>query len=119
MGAIENLRGAISYELGQTTASTYGWTALYPVFVRGEAYLAARQGAAAATEFQKIADRRGIALNSPIVVLAHLGLARSYVLCDDRTKARGKYQDFFAIWKGPDPDIPVLKRAMVEYEGLQ
>ena len=61
--AIESLRTAAPYELGQTTSSTYGWTALYPVYVRGEAYLAAHQGNEAAAEFQKILDHRGVVLN--------------------------------------------------------
>jgi hypothetical protein len=72
--AIESLRAATPYELGQTTSSVYGWTALYPVFVRGEAHLAAHQGVEAAAEFQKILDHRGVVLNEPIGALARLGL---------------------------------------------
>jgi tetratricopeptide (TPR) repeat protein len=116
--ALESLRAATSYELGQTTESTYGWTALYPVFVRGEAYLAARQGSEAAAEFQKILDHRGIVLNSPIGALAHLGLARAYVLQGDNAKARSAYQDFLTLWKDADPDIPILIAAKVEYAKL-
>ena len=73
--AIESLRAATPYELGQTTSSVYYWTGLYPVYVRGEAYLAAHQGKEAAAEFQKILDHRGIVVNEPIGALAHLGLA--------------------------------------------
>jgi len=117
--AIESLRAATPYELGQSTASTYGWTALYPVYVRGEAYLMAHQSSEAAVEFQKIIEHRGIVLNSPIAALAHLGLARAYALSGDTTKARVKYREFLTLWKDADPDIPVLKQAKAEYAKLQ
>ena len=86
--AIETLRAATPYELGQTTSSIYGWTALYPVFVRGEAYLAAHQGSEAAAEFQKILDHRGIVINQPIGVLAHLQIGRAYAMQGDTAKAK-------------------------------
>jgi hypothetical protein len=117
--AIESLRAATPYELGQTTFSTPGWTALYPVFVRGEAYLAAHQGSEAAAEFQKILDHSGIVLNQPIGALAHLGLARAYMLQGNTVKARAAYQDFLTLWKDADPDIPILKQAKAEYAKLQ
>jgi predicted Zn-dependent protease len=117
--AIESLRVSEPYELGETTSSTYGWTALYPVFVRGEAYLAAHQGSEAAAEFQKILDHRGIVLNEPIGTLGHLGLARAYVLQGDTVKARAAYQDFLTLWKDADPDIPILIAAKAEYAKLQ
>jgi len=117
--AIENPRVAEPYELGQTTASVYGWNALYPVFVRGEAYLAAHQGNEAAAEFQKILNHRGIVVNSPIGALAHLGLARARVLQHDIVNARVAYQDFLALWKDADLDIPVMKQAKAEYAELQ
>jgi eukaryotic-like serine/threonine-protein kinase len=117
--AIETLRAATPYELGQTTASTYGWTALYPVFVRGEAYLAAHQGVEAAAEFQKILDHRGIVLGGPIGELARLGLARAYAVQGDSTKAKAAYQDFLTLWKDADLDIPILIAAKAEYAKLQ
>jgi eukaryotic-like serine/threonine-protein kinase len=117
--ALENLRAATPYELGQTTSSTYGWTAFYPVFVRGEAYLAAHQGSQAALEFQKIFEHRGIVQNEPIGALAHLGLARAYVMQGDAAKARAAYQDFLTLWEDADPDIPILKQAKAEYAKLQ
>jgi predicted Zn-dependent protease len=117
--AVEDLRAAAPYELGMTTSSVYGWTALYPVFVRGEAYLAARQGSEAAAEFQKILDHRGIVLFEPIGALAHLGLARAYALQGDAVKARGAYQDFLALWKEADTDVPILLAAKAEYAKLQ
>ena len=116
--AIENLRAALPYELGQTTSSPYGWTALYPVVVRGEAYLAAHQGSEAATEFQKILERRGTVVNSPIGALAHLQLGRAYAMQGDTAKAKATYQDFLTLWKGADPDIPILKQAEAEYAKL-
>ncbi|HTF70546.1 MAG TPA: hypothetical protein VK638_48535 [Edaphobacter sp.] len=79
-GAIESLGAAAPYELGATRTTDLDWTAMFPVFVRGEAYLAARKGSQAAAEFQKILDHRGLVLNQPIGALAHLGLGRAYVL---------------------------------------
>jgi eukaryotic-like serine/threonine-protein kinase len=117
--AIEILRVATAHELGVTTASTFGWTGMRPVFVRGEAYLAARQGGEAASEFQKILDHRGIVVNEPIGALAHLGLARAYVLQGDTAKAKAAYQDFLTLWKDADPEIPILIAAKSESASLQ
>jgi eukaryotic-like serine/threonine-protein kinase len=118
-GAIEILRAATPHELGRTTFNVSGWTAMYPVFVRGEAYLAEHRGSEAANEFQKILDHRGIVLKEPIGALARLGLARAEAMMGDRAKARAAYQDFLALWKDADPDIPVLKRAKAEYAKLK
>jgi eukaryotic-like serine/threonine-protein kinase len=118
-GAIQSLEAAAPYELGETTATDLHWTAMFPVFVRGEAYLAARQGSEAAAEFQKILDHRGLVLNQPIGALAHLGLGRAYVLQGDIPKAKVAYQDFLTLWKDADPDIPVLQKAKAEYAKLQ
>ena len=102
---------------------------LYPTYVRGEAYLAAQQGAAAATEFQKILDHRGIALNCWTGALAHLGVARANALeartsqgadADAaRVRALAAYKDFLTLWKDADPDIPILVAAKAEYAKLQ
>ena len=118
-GGVEILRAATPYELGMTISSTYGWNSLHPVFVRGEAYLAAHQGNEAAAEFQKILNHRGVVLNQPIGALAHLGLARAYVLQRDTAKARTAYQDFLTLWKDADPDIHILKQAKAEYAKVQ
>ena len=91
---------------------------MYPVFVRGEAYLAARQGSEAAAEFKKILDHPGIVLNQPIGALAHLGLARAYVLQGDTAKAKAAYRDFLTLWKDADPEIPIYKQAKAEYARL-
>jgi eukaryotic-like serine/threonine-protein kinase len=109
--AIEILQAAAPYELS-------GSGALYPVYVRGEAYLAARRGIEAAAEFQKILDHRGIVANAPVGALAHLGLGRAYTLSGDKTKAKAAYQDFLTLWKDADPDIPTLKQAKAEYAKL-
>jgi tetratricopeptide (TPR) repeat protein len=118
--ALEILRTAVPYELGTTTFSgEYAWNGLYPVFVRGEAYLAAHQGNEAADEFQKILDHRGIVWNSPIGALAHLQIGRAYAMSGDTAKAKAAYQDFLTLWKDADPDIPILKEAKTEYAKLQ
>jgi hypothetical protein len=111
---VELLQKASPYELG---TALHG--CMYPVYVRGEAYLAARQGSAAAAEFQKILDHRGIVVNCSTGALAHLGLARVYAMSGDNAKAHTAYQDFFALWKDADPDIPILKQAKAEYAKLQ
>jgi tetratricopeptide (TPR) repeat protein len=110
--AIEVLQAAVPYELS-------GSGALYPVYVRGEAYLAAHKGSEAVAEFQKILDHRGIVLNAPIGAFARLGLGRAYALSGDKSKARTAHQDFLTLWKDADPDIPILKQAQVEYAKLQ
>jgi eukaryotic-like serine/threonine-protein kinase len=110
--AIEILQTAGSYELSESGR-------LYPVYVRGEAYLAAHQGSEAATEFQKILDHRGIVLNEPIGALAHLQIGRAYAMQGDTAKAKAAYQDFLTLWKDADPDIPILKEAKAEYAKLR
>jgi ATP/maltotriose-dependent transcriptional regulator MalT len=92
---------------------------MYPVYVRGKAYLAAHRGSEAADEFQKILKQRSIVQNEPIGALAHLGLARAYSMQGDTAKAKSAYQDFLALWKDADPDIPILKQAKAEYAKLQ
>ena len=115
--AIEALLPASPYELGGPPPLQLG--TMYPVYLRGQAYLAAGQGEKAAAEFQEMLDHRGIVLNFPIGALAHLGLARAYVLQHDTMKARVAYQDFLTLWKDADPGIPVLKQAKAEYARLQ
>jgi len=118
--AIELLRIAVPYELGTPRSGIHGFFgALYPIYVRGEAYLVAHKGAEAAAEFQKILDHRGIVISDPIGALAHLQLGRALALSEDKTKAKAAYQDFLALWKEADPDIPILKQAQAEYAGLR
>ena len=115
--AIEVLQLAASYELGTPTDRVS--PALYPVYVRGEAYLTAHQGSEAAAEFQKILDHPGVVINEPIGALAHLGLARAYAMQGDTSKAKAAYQDFLTLWKDADPDIPILIAAKAEYAKLK
>ena len=116
--AIELLKTAASYELGMLSDSAVN-SCLYPVYVRAEAYLSAQQGAAAAAEFQKILDHRGLLWNCATGAIAHLGLARAYAIQGDTAKARAAYQDFLALWKDADADIPVLIAAKAEYAKLK
>jgi len=115
--AVQLLQPASAYELGEPSQFIFG--TMYPVYVRGQAYLKARQGQQAAAEFQKFLDHRGITANFPLGALAHLGLARAYALSGDTAHARIAYQDFFGLWKDADPDIPILKEAKTEYDKLK
>ena len=116
--AIESLQSAAPYELGEGIGSL-NYSCIFPGFIRGESHLAAKQGAAAASEFQKLLDHRGLVANCWTGALAHLGLARAYALAGDNAKSRVAYQDFLALWKDADPDIPILKQAKTEYAKLQ
>jgi eukaryotic-like serine/threonine-protein kinase len=117
--AIELLRAASSNELGMPPSSFYGFFGpLYPVYVRGEAYLALHEGAQAAAEFQKIVDHRGIVLSDPIGMLVRLQMGRAYAMAGDQTKARAAYDDFLNLWKDADSDLSVLKQARSEYARL-
>jgi len=116
--AIQALAVALPYELGVPAIGTL-WINLYPVYVRGQAFLASHQGAQAADEFQKILDWRGVVGNEPIGALAHLGLARSYALAGDSAKSRAAYTAFLTLWKNADPNIPILKQATTEQAKLQ
>ena len=115
--AIDALAASAPYELGQTN-STFTF-ALYPVYLRGQANLAAQQGTAAASEFQKILDHACVVGNAPIGALAHLGLARAYALQGDTAKAKTAYNDFFTLWKDAEPEIPILIAAKSEYAKLK
>ena len=116
--AIGALRAALPYEL------SFLWPArspaMTPAYIRGLSYLAAHQGAQAAAEFQKILDHRtDFFFSAPVEVLARLQLARAYVMQGDTATARAAYQDFLALWKDADPDIPILKQAKAEYAKLR
>jgi serine/threonine protein kinase/tetratricopeptide (TPR) repeat protein len=118
--ALDILESAAAYELGSPSSSgIFTLGDMYPVYARGEAYLAANQPVQAATEFQKILDHRGIVLYDPIGVLARIGIARAYVMQRDAAKAKAAYKDFLTLWKDADPDIPILKQAKAEYAKLQ
>jgi serine/threonine protein kinase/tetratricopeptide (TPR) repeat protein len=112
--SVQLLQTVAPYELGMLSGSAPS-SCIYPVYVRATAYLSARQGPAAAAEFQKILNHRGLLWNCATGILAHLGLARAYALQGETGKARSGYQDFFTLWKDADPDIPVLQQAKAEY----
>jgi hypothetical protein len=113
--AVLDLQAAKPYELGGTLTFPF----LYPAWIRGQAYLAARDTAAAAVEFRKLIDHPGVVLNQPIGALARLQLGRTYALAGDTEKARTAYRDFLEIWKGADADVPILIAARSEYAKLQ
>jgi hypothetical protein len=112
--SIEVLQAAAPYELGGSAPNS----CLYPVYVRAEAYLSAQKGQLALAEFQKILDHRGLLWNCATGALAHLGLGRAFALQGDTAKAKAAYQDFLTLWKGADPDIPILIAAKSEYARL-
>jgi len=132
--AIELLKVASTIELSSPANLTIS---MCPVYVRGEAYLMLHDGNAAAAEFQKFIDHRGLVVNFPWGALARLGLARAYAVeaglsrhgenggikpplqQDARAKARAAYQDFLTLWKDADPDVPVLREAKAEYAKLK
>ena len=113
--AIARLESAAPYEWGGPPSGAIYW----PMYIRGEAFLKARDGVKAAAEYQKILDHRGIGATSELYSLARLGVGRAYALQGDTPKARASYQDFFALWKDADPDIPVLIAATAEYAKLK
>jgi tetratricopeptide (TPR) repeat protein len=110
--AIDLLSAAVPYELG--TDSLF-----LPTHIRGEAYLHSGNGPEAARQFQKILDHRGTNPVAPLYALAHLGLARASALSADNAASRKAYQDFLALWKDADPDVPVLLQARQEYAKLK
>ena len=116
--AVELLRDAAPYELGAAPSGAVGfYGSLYPVYVRGLAYLALHKGPEAAVEFQKIVDSRNIVISDPIGALAHLQLARALSLAGDQTRAGAAWSDFLALWKDADPEIPILRKAKAEFAG--
>ena len=114
--AIARLQAASSIELGQPANMI---AVLCPVYLRGDAYLMLGDGNAAATEFQKFVDYRGVVLNFPWGALARLGLARSYAAQGETAKAKAAYQDFLTLWKDADLDLPIHRQAKAEYAKLQ
>ncbi len=112
--AIAALEPALAYELGNE-----GFGQVYPIYVRGLAYLQAKQGEQAAAEFRKIFAHRGIAKNSLLAALAQLQMARAQAMRGDKPAARRSYQDFLSTWKQADEDLPLLKDAQAEYQKLK
>jgi eukaryotic-like serine/threonine-protein kinase len=115
--AIDRLQAFTRIDLGQIQFIN-NISCLYPVYIRGQAYLAAGKGSEAAAEFQKIVDHNGIVWNCWTGALAHLGLARAYALSGDAVKAQAAYHDFLDLWKDADAEVPVLKEAKAEFAKL-
>jgi tetratricopeptide (TPR) repeat protein len=116
---LERLQTTLRYELAVNGLNfNFYLGGLHSAYVRGEAFLATHQYAEAAAEFHKILDHRGIVFADPIDALAHLKLGRAFALMGDKTKAKTAFQDFLTLWKGADPDIPILKQAKAEYGTL-
>jgi len=113
--AIVRLEPSLPYELGSPPPVT----TMHPPYIRGLAYLAEKNGPAAAAEFQKFVDHPGIVLNFLLGSLARLQLGRAYAISGDTAKAKATYNDFLTLWKDADPDIPILKEAKAEYAKLQ
>lgn len=114
--ALEHLQLAAPYELGQASMLVNN---MYPLYVRGQAYLSVHDGRAAAAEFQKMLEHKGVLQNFVIASLAHFQIARAYAMAGDTAKAKAAYQDFLTLWKDADPEIPILKQARAEYAKLQ
>lgn len=114
--ALADLEPAAPYELGLAANLISN---MYPVYVRGQAYLMAHDGRAAAAEFQKMLDHKGVLQNFVIASLVRLQIARAYAMAGDTAKAKVAYQDFLTLWIDADSDIPVLKQAKAEYAKLQ
>jgi serine/threonine protein kinase/tetratricopeptide (TPR) repeat protein len=120
LDAVERLQTSLPYDFalpGTGFAGKFG--GLYPAYVRGEAYLQAKQGREAAAEFQKILNHRGVVMADPVGALAHLQLGRAYVVSGDMPRAKNAYRDFLTLWKDADADIPVFKQATAEYARLR
>jgi hypothetical protein len=115
--AVIALEPSLPYELGNPPPESAG--TLHPAYIRGLSYLAQKNGAAAAAEFQKLIDHPGIVQNFLLGSLAHLQLGRAYAISADPTKAKAAYQSFFALWKDADTDVPILNEAKAEYAKLQ
>ena len=117
--ALDILQTTEPYELGTPLPQFEVGGSLYPVYIRGMAYLSLKKGKEAAAEFRKFLDQRGVAVNCPLAALARLQLGRAYALAGDSIKARGSYQEFFALWKDADPDLPVMRQAKAEYQQIR
>jgi len=115
--AIVALEPTAPYELGAPPQLPVG--TLYPAYLRGQAYLLAHNGTAAAAEFQKLLDHRGIVANFVMGSLAHLQGGRADTMAGKTAEAKEAYGDFLALWKDADPDTPVLKKAQAEYAKLK
>src|SRR4051812_4621103 len=117
--AIQALQTASRYDLALGRIDVIGrFGGLYPIYLRGLAYLVARRPVEAAAEFQRIVDHRSIVLADPMDAMARLQLARALARSGDIVMSKSAYADLFTLWKNADADIPVLKAARAEYARL-
>jgi DNA-binding winged helix-turn-helix (wHTH) protein/Tfp pilus assembly protein PilF len=117
--AIKTLEPAIPFELGYPRPQLEGGSLIYPAYLRGQAYLLLHQGSAAAGEFQKFIDQRAVVVNCPLGALAHLWLGRAHALEGNVIAATKSYEEFLALWKDADPDVPILRQAKSEFAKLK
>jgi tetratricopeptide (TPR) repeat protein len=118
--AIDLLGPASRYELGFLGCCSVGFVgSLYPIYARGEAYLALHRGSEAAAEFQKILDYRGLAGSNPIGVLAHWRKGKALAMAGRDQDAKTEYQQFLSLWREADTEVPILKRVNAEYGRLR
>lgn len=115
--AIDTLKPAFPVELGMVPSYGFYGTA-YPIFVRGQAYLALHRAGEAIAEVQKILSHPGLLASDPIGAVARLQLGRAYAMSGDKAKAKAAYEDFLKLWKDADADIPILQQAQAEYGKL-
>jgi DNA-binding winged helix-turn-helix (wHTH) protein/tetratricopeptide (TPR) repeat protein len=114
--AVELLEKAAPYEVGRSRVAIHAnFGPLYPVYVRGESYVALHKGSEAVAEFHKVLDHRGVVVSDPVGVLARLQLGRAYAMSGDKDRTRSAYREFLTLWKDADADLPVLKQAKGEY----
>jgi len=113
-GAIAVLQPSLKYEL----SFNFSFNGLYPAYIRGLAYLQLGEGRLAAAEFQKLVDHKGLVAIDVIGALAHLQMARAQKMMGDEASARKWYEDFLALWKDADPDVPIYQQAKAEYTKL-
>lgn len=119
LDAIEHLKTALPYDLAMPgTAFFAKFGGLYPVYVRGQAYLEAGRGREAAAQFQRVLHHRGIVLADPVGAVAHIQLGRAFLSLGENDRARSAYQEFLTLWNVADADIPVLQQARAEYAKL-
>jgi eukaryotic-like serine/threonine-protein kinase len=116
--AVDFLQTVSTYELGGNVLPFSQGASMYPVYLRGEAYLQLKQWESAAGEFQRIVDHRGLVWNFPFGALVQLQLARSYSQGNQTAKTRETYEKFLTLWHDADPDIPIFRRATAEYSAL-
>ena len=112
--AVSELQIAVPYERSQAPP-TGDEVFMYPTYIRGQAYLSAHNGSAAAAEFKKILEHPGVVMNCILGALARLQLARAELMIGDKNDAHAQYQQFLSLWKDADPDVPILKEAKSEY----